>query len=121
MSEREYHPLVKQLLDGDITLAELPAELRVEGEKALQLVALVDRSPVELPAVTWRVMARLEGRRRRILPWLLAPAVALAASLAVWLLPAKPAPPPSFVTVRFLLVAPQAHHLRLARTVHPRH
>jgi len=27
MSGREFHPLVKQLLDGDITLADLPAEL----------------------------------------------------------------------------------------------
>src|SRR5216117_1862413 len=39
MSKHEFHPLVKQLLDGDITLADLPAELRAEGEEALRLLA----------------------------------------------------------------------------------
>jgi hypothetical protein len=118
MSEREhdFHPLVKQLLDGDITLAELPAELRAEGEEALGLLALVDRAPVAVPAVTWRVMASLERRRRRVLPWLWAPALALAAALALWILPAKPVAPASLVTVRFVLVAPDAHEVSLAGT-----
>lgn len=116
MSEHEFHPLVKQLLDGEITLAELPAELRAEGEEALRLLGLVDRSTVSLPAATWRVMARLENRRRRALPWLLAPALALAAGLAVWLLTAKPVVPASMVTVRFVLVAPDAHNVSLAGT-----
>jgi len=116
MSEHEYHPLVKQLLDGEIRLAELPAELRAEGEAALQLLGMVDRSTVSVPAVTWRVMARLENRRRRALPWLLAPALALAAALAVWLLTAKPVAPASMVTVRFVLVAPEAHNVSLAGT-----
>src|SRR6267142_1292489 len=115
MSEHEYHPLVKQLLDCDITFAELPAELRVQGEDALRLLGLVDRTPVTVPDVTWRVMARLE-RRRRLLPWLLAPALALAAALAVWLLPAKPVAPASMVTVRFVLVAPEARAVSLAGT-----
>jgi hypothetical protein len=115
MSEHEYHPLVKQLLDGDITFAELPAELRVQGEDALRLLGLVDRTPVTVPDVTWRVMARLE-RRRRILPWLLVPALALAAALAVWLLPARPVAPASMVTVRFVLVAPDARAVSLAGT-----
>ncbi|PYP12725.1 MAG: hypothetical protein DMD54_18040 [Gemmatimonadetes bacterium] len=115
MSEHEYHPLVKQLLDGDITSAELPAELRVQGEEALRLLGLVDRMPVAVPDVTWRVMARLE-RRRRILPWLLAPALALAAALVVWLLPVKHVIPASTVTVRFVLVAPEAHAVSLAGT-----
>ena len=53
----DFHPLVKQLLDGDITLADLPAELRAEGEAALRLLAGVDRTNVSMPAVTWRVMA----------------------------------------------------------------
>ncbi len=116
MSEREFHPLVKQLLDGDITLAELPAELRAEGEEALRLLGMVDRSPVSMPSVTWRVMARLENRRRRALPWLLAPALALAAALAVWLLTTKPVASPSLITVRFVLVAPDAHNVSLAGT-----
>lgn len=115
MSEHEYHPLVKQLLDGDITSAELPAELHVQGEEALRLLGLVDRTPVWVPNVTWRVMARLE-RRRRILPWLLAPALAIAAALAVWLLPVKHVLPASMVTVRFVLVAPEAHAVSLAGT-----
>ena len=33
MSGHEFHPLVKQLLDGDITLADLPAELRDQRMK----------------------------------------------------------------------------------------
>src|SRR3989449_1821541 len=36
MNGHELHPLVKQLLDGDITLADLPAELRAEGEAAVR-------------------------------------------------------------------------------------
>lgn len=116
MTEREFHPLVKQLLDGDITLADLPPELRAEGQDALRILSAVDPSPVAMPSVTWRVMAQLERRRsRRVLPWLLAPALALAAILALVLLPAKPAAP-SLVTVRFVLVAPDAHAVSLAGT-----
>ncbi len=115
MSEHEFHPLVKQLLDGDITLAALPPELRAEGEEALRLLGAVDRSVVSVPAVTWRVMAGLERRRRRVRPWLLAPALALAAALILWILPAKPATP-ALVTVRFVLVAPDAHDVSLAGT-----
>ncbi|SRR6266540_1801129 len=116
MSGHDFHPLVKQLLDGDITLADLPAELRAEGEAALRLLAAVDRTPVSVPAVTWRVMAALERRRRRVLPWLLAPALAIAAALVIWLRPATPAPTASLVTVRFVLVAPDAKEVSLAGT-----
>ena len=116
MSGRDFHPLVKQLLDGDITLADLPTELRAEGEDALRLLAAVDRTDVSAPAVTWRVMAALERRRRRVLPWLLAPALAIAAALILWILPAKPAPPAALVTVRFVLVAPEAREVSLAGT-----
>ena len=115
MTEREFHPLVKQLLDGDITLADVPAELRAEGEEALGLLAAVDRRPLAVPSVTWRVMATLERRRRRMLPWLLAPALGLAAALALWILPGTPVAP-SLVTVRFVLVAPDAHGVSLAGT-----
>src|SRR2546428_13539322 len=49
---------VKQLLDGDLSLADLPPELRAEGEAALRLLAAVDRTPVTLsPALDARVMA----------------------------------------------------------------
>src|SRR2546427_10688657 len=119
MSGHDFHPLVKQLLDGDITLADLPAELRAEGEDALRLPAGVDRREVAVPAVTWRVMAALERRRRRVLPWLLAPALAVAAALILWILPAKPATPAALVTVRFVLVAPEAREVSLAGTVNP--
>jgi len=116
MSGHEFHPQVKQLLDGDITLADLPAELRVEGEEALRLLAAADRTDVALPAVTWRVMAALERRRRRYLPWLLAPALAAAAALVVLLRPGTPPPSASLVTVRFVLVAPEARQVSLAGT-----
>jgi AMP-activated protein kinase-like protein len=117
MSGREFHPLVKQLLDGDITLADLPAELRPEGEEALQLLAAVDRADVSVPAVTWRVMAALERRRRRVLPWLFAPALAAAAALVLWIgRPAPTAPSAAVVTVRFVLTAPDAHEVTVAGT-----
>lgn len=116
MTDRDFHPLVKQLLDGERSLADLPAELCAEGEEALRLLGAVDRSELSIPAVTWRVMAALQQRRRRVLPWLLAPAFAVAAALALWLLPAKPAAPASMVTVRFVLVAPDAHQVSLAGT-----
>jgi hypothetical protein len=116
MSGHEFDPQVKRLLDGDITLADLPAELRAEGEEALRLLAGLDRTDVAMPAVTWRVMAALERRRRRYLPWLLAPALAAAAALVLWLRPATPPPSAALVTVRFVLVAPEAKQVSLAGT-----
>ena len=116
MSGHDFNPLVKQLLDGDITLADLPSELRVEGEAALRLLAAVDRTEISMPAVTWRVMATLERRRRRFLPWLLAPALAIAAALVILLRPTAPAPTAALVTVRFVLVAPDAKQVSLAGT-----
>ena len=116
MSEREFHPLVKQLLDGDLTIADLPAEVRAEGEEALALLGAVDRTPVSVPAVTWRVMAKLASRRRRVRAGVLTAALAIAAALAIWLLPARPVAAPSVVTVRFVLVAPDAHAVSLAGT-----
>jgi len=134
MSEREFHPLVKQLLDGDISLADLPAELRPEGEEALLILAAVDRRPVELGDLTARVMAEigeqpkrkfwrrvLEPReiRIRVRPWLLAPALAAAAALVLWLGRSGPAGEPSspaLVTVRFVLSAPDAHAVSVAGT-----
>lgn len=133
MIEREFHPLVKQLLDGDITLADLPAELRSEGEEALLLLAAVDRRPVQLNDLTARVMAEIGERpgrkfwrrvlepreiRFRVRPWLLAPALAAAAALVLWLGRPGPAVPssPALVTVRFVLSAPDAHAVSVAGT-----
>ncbi len=131
MSEHEFHPLVKQLLDGDITFADLPPELRAEGDEALRLLAAVDRSPVQLSAVSehvmqaitlrparsvWRRVMQPRELRLRIRPWLLAPALAIAAALLVFLRTAPTAAPASLVTVRFVLVAPEAHEVSLAGT-----
>lgn len=133
MTTREFHPQVKQLLDGELTLADLPAELRPEGEAALRLLAAVDRRPVQLSDVTERVMGAVRGRapspwwhrmaeprelRLRVRPWLLAPALAVAAALVLWL--GRPGSPgtesPTMVTVRFVLVAPDARSVSLAGT-----
>jgi len=120
MNEREFHPEVRRLLDGEITIADLPLELRVEGEEALRLLAAVDRTPVSVPAVTWRVMAALERRRQRVRrSWLLVPALAMAAALVLWIVRPSavgPSAAGNVVTVRFVLVAPGAQHVSLAGT-----
>lgn len=119
MTNRDFHPQVKQLLDGEVTLADLPPELRQEGHEALRLLAAIDRAPLSLPGVTWRVMAALERKRQRRLAWLLAPALAAAAALVLWLgrssSPTATTPIP-MVTVRFVLVAPDAHQVSVAGT-----
>ncbi|HET9385524.1 MAG TPA: hypothetical protein VFO67_10275 [Gemmatimonadales bacterium] len=134
--ERDFHPLVKQLLDGDITLADLPAELRAEGQAALRLLAAVDRRPVQLPGVTARVLAAIADPRRkfwrrvlepreirvRVRPWLLVPTLAAAAAMVLLLGRPRPDPsspsasPVALVTVRFVLSAPDAHDVALAGT-----
>lgn len=135
MTESDFHPRVKQLLDGELTLADLPPELRREGEDALRLLAAVDRRAVEVPGVTDRVMSAVRGRtpgrslwrrlieprevRLRVRPWLLAPALATAAALVLWLGDSRAptgAAAPTAVTVRFVLVAPDARSVNLAGT-----
>ena len=138
---KTYHPQVKRLLDGELTLADLPRELRAEGEEALRLVAAVDRAPVTLPpALDARVMAvvRQHARSpaRRIWRWLAAPrevelrlrvrpvavwAGALAAAAALALLLSRPtAPAPNgsrnVAFVRFVLYAPGASRVAVAGT-----
>jgi len=77
-----YNTLVKQLLDGELTLAELPPELQAEGAEALRLLAAVDRRSVTLSAsfearVMNAVRARKGGRvaspSRRMLRWITEP------------------------------------------------
>jgi len=66
MSE-SFHPLVKRLLDGELSLSELPPELVAQGTEALRLLGAVDRTPVSLPAaLEARVM--VEVRRRPASP-----------------------------------------------------
>src|SRR5882724_5595128 len=106
---------VKQLLDGDLSLSDLPPELRAEGEEALRLLAAVDRTPVTLsPALDARVMAVVRQHatkspalrawrwlntprdlelRLRVRPWTVW-AGALAAAAALALLLGRPAPQP---------------------------
>jgi len=111
-----YHPLVKRLLDGELSLAELPPELRAEGEEALRLVGAADRAPVALsPALEERVMAAVRHAasshtaslgnrawrwlntprdvelRLRVRPWTVW-AGAFAAAAALALLLGRPAP-----------------------------
>ena len=60
-----YHPLVKRLLDGELSLRDLPPELRAEGEEALRTIGAVDRSPVAFsPALDARVMALVRRHAR---------------------------------------------------------
>src|ERR1041385_4401848 len=72
-----YHPLVKRLLDGELSLAELPPELRAEGEEALRLVGAAAVAPVSLsPGFEERVMAAVRRRaasRNRAWRWLNTP------------------------------------------------
>ncbi len=75
---KTYHPDVKRLLDGELTLADLAPELRAEGQEALRLLGGLDRTPVALPAdLDRRVMAAVRQRAkspaRRVWRWLSAP------------------------------------------------
>ena len=127
MTMSDFHPQVKQLLDGELTLADLPPELRAEGEEALRLLAGVDREPVSFPGLDTRVLAELRRRREnpgfwgrlrrlRLRPWTLVPAFAVGAALALLLSRSVPTPPATTVTVRFVLFAPDAQQVALAGT-----
>ena len=138
-----WHPLVKQLLDGEVSLRELPLELQAEGEAALRALGAVDRSPVTLspqleqrvmtavrrrarsrPWAVWRWLDRPREIRVRVRPWMLGPVLAAAAAF-VLLLGGEPgtdarqvaaAVAPESVFVRFVLYAPGAHDVALAGT-----
>jgi hypothetical protein len=135
----DFHPLVKQLMDGEITLADLPPELRPQGEEALRLLAAIDRRPIAMPELTQRVMSVIQDRtprnsfwrrmvepreiRLRVRPWTLAPTLALAAALVIWLVsPDRTAPSLgngagiAVTTVRFTLIAPEAQRVSVAGT-----
>ena len=105
-----FHSLVKRLLDGELSLSDLPPELRGEGAEALGLLGAVDRAPVALSAAfETRVMAEVRRRARspirrvwrglveprdielrlRVRPWVVWGA-ALATAAAVALLLTRP-------------------------------
>ncbi len=135
---REFDPLVKQVLDGDRASGELPPSLRAEGEAASRLLAAVDRSDVVLsPHLDTRVMAVVRHHaaspRYRAWRWLTAPSVppwvvgafatAAIALVLIRFVPdggpvvAVPAPAaPESVYVRFVLFAGDARRVALAGT-----
>jgi hypothetical protein len=133
----ELHPLVKLLLDGELRLSDLPPELQAEGERALRLLAVLDRAPVALSttldnrvmtavraraASPWRWLVQPRELRIRVRPWTLVPALAAAAVLVFVLF--RPATPsagsvatvvaPESVTVRLVLHAPAAQRVAVA-------
>jgi len=140
----EFHPLVKRLLDGEATLADLPPELREQGAAALRLLGAIDRTPVTLdPALDARVMAAIGQRGRtgqspasrralrwlseprelrlRVRPWVLGVGLAAAAGLVAALVgpraPQAPGPTvPESAFVSFVLYAPGATQVALAGT-----
>jgi AMP-activated protein kinase-like protein len=140
-----YHPLVKQVLDGELSLADLPRDLRAEGEEAVRLIQAAHHAPVTLsPGVEQRVMAAVRAHAaspaRRAWRWLHAPrdvelrvrvrpwvvwSGALAAAAALVLLFMRPAASPTAGTqvasrdsvfVRFVLYAPGARRVAVAGT-----
>ena len=138
---REFHPLVKRVLDGELTLAELPAELRAEAAEASRLLQAVDRRSVELsPALEARVMAAVRHRATspgaRAWHWFLTPSIppwavgtlAVAATLVLFLFrsvpmsrpatsfPAATVTGPESAYVKFVLFAPTAHRVAIAGT-----
>lgn len=135
---REFDPLVRQVLDGERAPGELPPSLRAEGEAAWRLLATVDRSDVALsPQLETRVMAVVRRHaaspRYRAWRWLTAPSAPrwvvgalAAASIALVLIrfvpdrapvvgSAAPAAPES-VYVKFVLFAADARRVALAGT-----
>jgi hypothetical protein len=134
-----YHVDVKRLLDSEITLADLPPELRAEGEDALRLIAGLDRGAVTLSSglgarVMTTVRARAKSPVRRAWRWLSAPhevevrlrvrpwavsGLGLAAAAALALLftqPRAPEPSANVMFVRFVLHAPDAKRVAVAGT-----
>lgn len=134
------HPTIVRLLDGELSLADLPPELRADGERALAVMGLLDRAPVTLSGdLEARVMAAVRQRaasparrflrwwgnpqevRIRVRPWLLGPALAVAVALVLLLGPrsgttvatSSPATADSTL-VRFVFHAPGAERVTLA-------
>lgn len=139
---REFHPLVKRWLDGELSAEQLGAELAGELAEARALLAAVDRAAVTLdPAIEQRVMAVIARRpaatpwrrtlrwiaqphelRLRVRPWMVG-ALAAAAALVILLAPARQAHAPAAlaqapesVYVKFVLYAPGAHQVSVAGT-----
>lgn len=143
---REFHPLVKQLLDGERTLSSLPPELQAEAQEAVRLLGAIDRRDVTFPSgLEARVMqeVRQHAAARRfsadtdpvLWRWLTAPSVppwvvgAAATAAVIALVFGRPgsaddlvavapatAVAPESVFVKFILFAPAAKQVTLAGT-----
>ncbi len=143
---REFHPLVKQLLDGERTLSSLPSELQAEAQEAVRLLEAMDRRDVTFSSgLEARVMqeVRQHAAARRVRAntdpvlwrWLTAPSVppwvvgAVAAAAVIALVFGQPgsandpvaraqatAVAPESVFVKFILFAPAAKQVTLAGT-----
>lgn len=142
---REFHPMVKQLLDGERTLSSLPPELQAEAQEAVRLLGAIDRRDVTFPGLEARVMqvVRQHSAARRVSAdtdpvlwrWLTAPSVppwvvgAVAAAAVIALVFVRPgsvndpvavapatAVAPESVFVKFILFAPAAKQVTLAGT-----
>lgn len=131
---REFHPMVRQMLDGERTLSDLPPELQVEAAEALRVLEGIDRRAVSVSkALEARVMhavrARAASPGRRAWRWALTPSIppwAVGAIAAAGLVAAfalrgardsqRLATAPDSVYVKFLLYAPTAHTVSLAGT-----
>jgi len=141
-----FHPLVKQLLDGERTLSELPPELQAEADEARRLLGAVDRRDVTFSSrlearVMQEVREHAAARRVRaksdpvLWRWLTAPSVppwvvgAVAAAAVIALVFGRPgsandpvvvapatAVAPESVFVKFILFAPAAKQVTLAGT-----
>jgi hypothetical protein len=135
-----YSPLIKRLLDGEIGLEDLPAELREEGASALRLfepgwgegpalspafeqrvMAEVRRNPAPRRAGAWAWLSEPREIRLhlQVRPWAVAAAAALVVlALARW---AGPGPAPARLAsaadssyVRFVLYAPSVGSVAVA-------
>ncbi len=143
---RKFHPLVKQLLDGERTLPELPLDLQAEAEAAFRMLGAVDRRDVTFSSgLEARVMheVRQHAAARRVRAntdpvlwrWLTAPSVppwvvgAVAAAALLALVFGRPgsandpeavapatAVAPESVFVKFILFAPAAKQVTVAGT-----
>ena len=143
---REFHPLVKQVLDGERTLSSLPPELQSEAQEAVRLLGALDRRDVTFSSgLEARVMneVRQHAAARRVSAntdpvlwrWLTAPSVppwvvgAVAATALIALVFGRPGPSndpvavapatavaPESVFVKFILFAPTAKQVTLAGT-----
>ncbi|HXQ29772.1 MAG TPA: isoamylase early set domain-containing protein [Gemmatimonadales bacterium] len=136
-----YHPLIKRMLDGEISLGDLPPERRAEGDDARRLLASIDTGDVTLSThVENRVMSAVRRRARsplarawsaflatrvlevhvRLGPWALAAAACLALVGVGLSRRGHEAPVGSVaeapVYVRFVCYAPGAHRVALVGT-----